>query len=283
MKQPANALLGPRSSQSVIWRRSSGSRERSILRRTRIRLYISQRQQTGAAGASINRELAALKRMFSLAIQAGKLSSKPHVPMLNEDNARQGFLNHSDFLTLREKLPGYLRAPITFLYLSGWRVGEMRALEWRDVDHSGKVIRLRPEISKNKDGGVLPLKNELLQIIGTAAENPCPECPSVFHFKKKRIGDFRKAWHSACSDAKLGNLLIHQLRRTAVRNLIRAGVPERIAMDLTGHKTRSVFDRYNIVSEADLMQASQKLQSHLSRQPKQPKVVALKDRVKKQA
>src|SRR5262249_41757619 len=112
------------------------------------------------SNASINRELAALKRMFSLAVQAGKLSTKPYVPTLEENNARQGFLDHGSFLLLRENLPDYLKDPVTFLYLSGWRVSEMKALEWRDVDLAGKVVRLRPEISKNKDGRLLPLKGE---------------------------------------------------------------------------------------------------------------------------
>jgi integrase len=227
-----------------------------------IRAYISYRQAETASNATINRELAALKRMFSLAIQAGKLSSKPYVPMLEENNARQGFLDHGDFLSLRENLPGYLQPAITFLYLSGWRVSEMRALEWRDVDLAGKTVRLRPQISKNKDGRVLPLRSELLEVIEQAGEARVAQCPFVFHLDGQRIGDFRKSWKAACKAAKLRKLIVHDLRRTAVRNLVRAGVPERVAMTLSGHKTRSVFDRYNIVSEVDLVQATQKLQSH---------------------
>jgi len=113
----------------------------------RIRTYIARRQEEKASNATINRELAALKRMFSLAVQAGKLSAKPYVPTLEENNARQGFLDHGNFLALRDALPDYLRDPVTFLYFSGWRVSEMRKLEWRDVDLPGRVVRLRPEIS----------------------------------------------------------------------------------------------------------------------------------------
>lgn len=249
----------------------------------RIRGYIFQRQSEKASNASINRELSALKRMFSLAVQARKLSSKPYIPALAENNARQGFLDHGSFLTLREHLPDYLKDPITFLYLSGWRVGEMRAMEWRDVDAAGRVIRLRPEVSKNKDGRLLPLRSELLEILKRAYEGRVLECPFVFHRKGKRIGDFKKAWETARKEAKLGGLLVHDLRRTAVRNYVRAGVPERVAMSLSGHKTRSIFDRYNIVSEADLIEASEKLQSHLSKQPKRAKVVRLRGTAKKTA
>ncbi len=160
----------------------------------------------------------------------------------------------------------------------------MRALEWRDVDLAGSVVRLRPEISKNKDGRLLPLDGELLQIIERANGQRQPELPFVFHSKGQPIGSFRKAWRTACCNAGLGKVengskkkyvgtIVHDLRRTAVRNMVRAGIHERVAMSLTGHKTRSIFDRYNIVSEADLAQAAKKLQAHLDKQPKQPTVV----------
>ncbi len=241
----------------------------------KLRGYVSHRQHEEASNGSINRELAALKRMFSLAVQAGKLSSKPYIPTLEENNARQGFLDHGGFLILRESLSDYLRDPVTFLYLSGWRVSEMRALEWRDVDLAGKVVRLRPEISKNKDGRVLPLKGELLEIIERARASRRPDCPFVFQKDGEPIGDFRKAWKTACKAAGLNGTIVHDLRRTAVRNMVRAGIPERVAMSLSGHKTRSIFDRYNIVSEADLAQATERLQTHLENQSQSPVVVPI--------
>jgi integrase len=275
----------------------------------RIRIYISHRQGEGASNSSINRELAGLKRMFSLAVQAGKLSSRPYIPMLEENNARQGFLDHGGFLTLRENLPEYLKDPVTFLYLSGWRVGEMKALEWRDVDLPGKVVRLRPEIAKNKEGRVLPLSRELLEVIKRAREKRRPECVFVFHLNGEPVGDFRKAWHNACVAAGLGKfvvhdlrrsavtrqgpddepgtrkkkkyvgIIIHDLRRTAIRNMVRAGVRERVAMSLSGHKTRSIFDRYNIVSEDDLARASDMLEAHLKKQVKARVIHPLKKAV----
>jgi integrase len=241
----------------------------------RINAHIARRQQEEAKNATINRELAALKRMFSLAIQAGKLSSKPYVPTLEENNARQGFLDHGSFLVIKENLPVHLKDPVTFLYHSAWRVGEMRALEWRDIDLAGRVIRLRPEISKNKDGRLLPIKGELLEIIKRARENRLLSCPYVFHENGQPIGSFRKAWKTACREAGQGQIIVHDLRRSAVRNMVRAGIHERVAMSLSGHKTRSVFDRYNIVSEADLAKAAERLQAHLEEQPREPTVVPL--------
>jgi integrase len=241
----------------------------------RINNHIARRQGEGASNATINREIAALKRMFSLTIQAGKLTSRPYMASLEENNARQGFLDHGSFLVLRENLPNYLKDPVTFLYFSGWRVSEMRALEWRDVDLAGKVVRLRPEISKNKDGRLLPLKGELLQVIERAKEGRRPDCLYVFHLDGQPVGDFRRAWKTACKAAGLNGIIVHDLRRTAVRNMVRAGVPERVAMSLSGHKTRSIFDRYNIVSEADLAQATERLQAHLEEQPKAPVIVPI--------
>ncbi len=242
----------------------------------RVKAYAARRQQEGAANASINRELAALKRMFSLAVQDGRVSTMPYIPTLEEDNARQGFIDHGAFIALRENLPEYLRDPVTFLYLSGWRLGEMKTLEWRDVDLSGKVVHLRPEISKNKDGRVLPLSSELLTIMERAHAKRRLDCPFVFHRNGEPIGDFRKAWSSAQKAVGLSPVLVHDLRRTAVRNMVRAGIPDRIAMTLSGHKTRSIFDRYNIVSEADLAEAATRLQTHLEAQSTASRVVSIK-------
>ena len=97
--------------------------------------------------------------------------------MLEEENARSGFLSHAEFFRLRDALPEDLRDPVGFLYHSGWRVSEMRALEWRDVDLAGGVVSLRPEISKNKKGRVLPLRGELKAIFerADARRSPMPE------------------------------------------------------------------------------------------------------------
>jgi integrase len=256
----------------------------------RVRKYIAKRQGEGAANGSINRELSALKRSFSLAMQAGKLFHRPYIPMLEENNVRQGFLDHAGFLALRSELTDYLKDPVSFLYLSGWRSGEMKSLEWRDI--GTEAIRLRAENSKNKKQRVLPLRGELADIVQRAKDKRNPECPFVFHDKGQPIGDFRKAWQNACVSAGLGyfekigegrkakkvyhGLLIHDLRRSAVRNMVAAGIPEKVAMGLSGHKTRSVFDRYHIVSEDDLAQASDRLFGHLERQTEAAKVVPIR-------
>jgi integrase len=237
--------------------------------------YVRERQREGAANGSINRELAALKPAFTLATRAGRLTSAPYVPLLEENNSRRGFLDHGSFLALCEALPKHLKDPVTFLYLSGWRVSEMRTLEWRDVDLAGREVRLRPEVSKNKDRRVLPLRGELLEIIERARGVRRPDCPFVFHHEGEPIGDFRKAWKTACKTAGISGIIVHDLRRTAVRNMVRAGIPERVAMELSAHKTRRIFDRYNIVSNEDSTAATERLQGHLAAASKTPKISSI--------
>jgi integrase len=241
----------------------------------RIRLYIASRQADGASNGSINRELSALGRAFSLSVRAEKLASRPYIPRLEENNARQGFVDHAGFMALKVNLPGHLQDPVQFLYLSGWRVSEMKSLEWRDVDLTGKVVRLRPEVSKNKDGRILPLTGELLEVAERAKAARRLDCPYVFHLDGEPIGDFRKSWRNACRAVGL-KCLVHDFRRTAVRNMIRAGIPDKIAMDLSGHRTRAIFDRYNITSESDLARATERLQAHLLDQAATAAVCSIK-------
>lgn len=257
-----------------------GGRRMTAISTSDIRAYVVQRQapivqsdgtqKAGAANAQINRELAILKRSFRLAVQAGKLVTMPHIPMLAENNVRSGFFEAEAFAEMRAQLPADLRGIVTFAYLTGWRIqSEVLTLKWGQVDRDAKVVRLEPGQTKNRKGRTLPYRllpelhdvieeqwaaRERLKASGTIVA-------AVFHRGGKPVRNFRKAWAAACAAAGHPGRIPHDLRRTAVRNLVRAGVPEKTAMGITGHVTRSVFDRYDITSETDLQHALGRLAS----------------------
>jgi len=128
------------------------------------------------------------------------------------------------------------------------------------------IVRLEPGTTKNKDGRTLYMEPQLWQMMrGIHAKNQS-KCLYVFHLQGKRIGSLRKVWKTACQKAGMPGMLFHDFRRTAVRNMVRAGIPERVVMAISGHRTRAVFDRYNIVSAEDLSQAAQKRQEYRDQQ-----------------
>ena len=238
-----------------------------------INSYVVSRMATGAANATINRELAALKRMLNLgAKQTPPLVDRvPFIPMLKENNTRKGFFEHDEFLALRDALPQYLKGFVTFAYKVGWRISEIANIKWSQVDRAQGIVRLEVGETKNNDGRTVYLDDELKEVIQHQWENrkfAKKLIPYVFTNQKgdNRIKRFDKAWKRACIDSGIGVRLFHDFRRTAVRNMVRSGVPERVAMMVSGHKTRSVFDRYNIVNDHDLKLAAKKQAEYLNAQ-----------------
>lgn len=238
---------------------------------SRITKFIADRQAAEASNGEINRELTVIKRAFSLGIQSGKIMFRPHIPMLKENNVRQGFFEREQFRSVLGKLSGYGREPLApvfrFAYITGWRMrSEVWRLQWRNVDFEAGTVTLDPGTTKNDEGRVFPFTVELREILESqrAATDAVEKkkgmvCPWVFHRDGKPIRECKRAWATACIAAGLPGKIQHDFRRTAVRNLVRAGIPEAVAMKMTGHKTRSVFERYNIVSPGDLAEAGRKL------------------------
>jgi integrase len=204
-----------------------------------------------------------------LASQAEKITRKPYFPRLDEDNARQGFFEPWEFEAVLAKLPEHLRPPITWAYYTGWRIySEILPLTWDRVDLEAGTVRLYRGTTKNKAGRVIALPQVLKDILEQQWQEHIehyPECPWVFHKHGERVQTFYKTWKRACTAAGISDKkLVHDCRRTAVRNLVRAGVPERVAMMITGHKTRDVFDRYNIVSAGDLEEAARRIDERIA-------------------
>jgi integrase len=210
-----------------------------------------------------------LKRAFNLALQAEKMTRKPYFPRLEEDNARQGFFEPWEFEAVLVRLPDHLRPPVTWAYYTGWRIySEILPLTWDRVDLEAGTVRLYRGTTKNKDGRVIALPHVLKDILEQQWRehiDSTPECPFVFHDNGREMKSFYKTWRRACTEAGVSDRkLVHDCRRTAVRNLVRAGVPERVAMTITGHKTRDVFERYNIVSAGDLEEAAKRVDERIA-------------------
>ena len=163
-------------------------------------------------------------------------------------------------------LPEAIRAVVRLAYITGWRIpSEVLPLQWRQVDFEAGQIRLDAGTTKNNEGRVFPMTAALRNVLEQQRQERDrlrlergTLCPWVFHRNGVPITTFTKAWKAACTRAGCPGRIPHDLRRTAVRNSS-AGVPERVAMQMTGHKTRSVFERYNIVSESDFADAVRRL------------------------
>jgi len=278
--------------------------------------YVAKRLDENAANGTVNRELAALRRMYSIATKSTppKVLRAPRIEMLEENNVRAGYFEPQDYIHMRENLPAHLRPLFAAAYFTGLRKSELTSLTWDQVNLFQRKITLDPGTTKNNEPRIIWLAGELLEIMKEQYARTMkgfPKCRYVFHKDGNRIADFRKAWQRAllkcgykpsfkCRDCgaivqldleqkwkKEGPLVslrvdkktwqelicercgqnrfqrnskvFHDNRRTAVRNMVRTGTPESVAMKISGHKTRTIFERYNITSEEDQKAASERL------------------------
>ena len=232
-----------------------------------IRQYQLARRAAGAATGTINRETSALHRMCTLAVHGGWLDTVPGFPdRLRENPPRQGFFEHPEYLAVRGHLPAPWQDILDLAYYSGWRKNEILGLTWDEIDEAGGVIRLSPARSKTLVGRILPISQPIAEALARRRARRDPDSPLVFHRAGIPVRRWRTAWRTACQAAGVPTLFLHDCRRTAARNLIRANVPERVAMLLTGHKSRAIFDRYNIIPEQELLEAGDQLVAYLAQQ-----------------
>lgn len=244
-----------------------GHRRAQFVTTADVTAYVTQRQKEGAANATINRELAALKRMYRIAISGEKLYRRPHIASLKENNVRTGFFERGQFEAVRTHLPAYVQTVVTFAYITGWRIrSEVLTLQWRQVDFKAGTIRLEPGTTKNNEGRMFKMTPELracLEAQRAATDVSQRErgqiISSVFHRNGRPFASFRKSWIRACRLAGTPGRIPHDFRRSAIRNLERAGVSRSVAMKMVGHKTESVYRRYAIVDESMLNDATEKL------------------------
>lgn len=285
----------------------------------RITAYKASRLEKGAAAATINRELAALKRALKLAEIAGKLAARPHVSMLHEANRRKGFFEAEEFRAVLAELPvtdaeveafrarrrheglspakinhelgmvklaaADVRPVLEVAYITGWRItSEILSRQKHHVDLEAGWLRLDPGESKNGEGRMFPLTPELLATLAAQLDRTRlleketgQIIPWLFHREGKPVGSFRKVWMSACERAGLAGKIPHDFRRTAVRNLERAGVPRSAAMAMVGHRTQSIYSRYAIADETMLKDGAVRLAAlHAADAQRPAKVIPLR-------
>jgi integrase len=228
----------------------------------RINEYIDRQLAAGYKNASINRITGIVGQAFKLAVREGRLAHMPYIKHLPEDNARQGFRNAAEFERIRENLPADLQDFGQFAFSTGWRRGEIASLDWSNAQDGDAMIRLRPDQAKNKCGRSVPVTGKLIDIIKRRREARTFEANGVtqlsnfvFHRSGKPIKEFRKAWATACRKAGCSGTLFHDLRRSAVTAMVQARVPQIIAMQISGHKTASMFKRYSIAVEDEMRNA----------------------------
>lgn len=225
------------------------------------REFVRKRKAEGVGNAVINRS-----PMLRIAHEDGRLQNAPIIRLQEEPPARRGFVTDEQFGKLMKLLPTNLRPLIAFLFFCGVRLGEALAIEWSQVDLDAGLIRLHE--TKSDEPRAVPLPSILRMLLAEME----PKVGRVFD-----ATNLWKEWQKACAACGLGRIIevpekkydpryegltIHDLRRSTVRNLVRAGVPETIAMKISGHKTRSVFDRYAIASEVDPRNAMRKVETN---------------------
>ncbi len=234
--------------------------------------YVEARQASRRANATINRELETLIKMLRVAYENGKLLRMPVLHKLKPAPPRQGFFEPNQFQAVRQRLPVDVQVAVSIAYEFGWRMqSEVLSLTLAQVDLKEGTLRLEPGSTKNGDARTVYMTPELRTLVAAQVERVKVlqrrlglVIPALFphlhgRHRGKPLQDFRKRWARACRDAGRPGMLRHDFRRTAVRNLVNAGVPERVAMNITGHRTRSIFDRYHILSPQDLKDAARKL------------------------
>ena len=262
------------------------------IKRIHIDDYIDSRLKEGAMNATINNELACIRRMGNLAIEKELIRFFPKVKLLKrvdkegKPNTRTGFFEHAQFLDLRKNIPDYLKSLVTLGYESGMRLDEIRSLKVNQVSLTKGKITLEQGTTKNDEGRTFYMSDELKHMLASMLEErkaKSIESDLLFisNTGKGEIINLRRAWNIACRRAGLGygykinreyvekwqdeyspGPIFHDFRRTAVRNMVRAGVPESVAMKISGHKDRSVFERNNITDEKDIQKASRQMRAY---------------------
>jgi integrase len=224
--------------------------------------YALRRKEEGAENGTVNRELTALRRMYNLARKQGTLTVMPYFSLLPEADPRQGFVDDAQFdrLVAASDEP-WMRVFLELGYTYGWRCGELLPLRVKQLNFDRREIRLEVGTTKNKDGrevAMTPTVYTLLKVAtqGKGAEEQVLTRANARTGQRKPVKEMRRAWCRLIKRAGLPGLLVHDLRRSAAKATRRAGISEKVAMEMGGWRTRSVFERYAITDPTDQQMAA---------------------------
>lgn len=233
-----------------------------------IKTVVEEWQAAKVASATINKRLGTLRRAFRVAVAEGTFPSVPAMTRLPEDNVREGFWTKAELLAVLAHIKDEALADfILWSFYTGMRKGELSRMEWTSFDRETWTLILPGRITKNGKPKRLVLRGPLREIIERRLAARRLGTRRIFHREGCPIYEFRKAWRTACKKAGLAGKLFHDFRRTGVRNLVRAGVDRKVAMAISGHRTESIFSRYNIGDDADLADAVDKVTAYVERLP----------------
>ena len=246
---------------------SFGGRRANSITKSEIDEYQLGMQEAGYANATINRDMSALHRMYNLGLESGKVQMVPVIHKLKESNRRKGFFGDVEHLAVIEKAPFWLQVLSDLARTYGFRKQEAKTLLWSQIDFARKEIRLWAGETKNDEPRVIVMTEAIhAKLLKLHEETEALEKQrgiqilNVFHRNGRPVKDFRALWRRLCKDAKVTRLF-HDYRRTAVRNMERAGVPRSVAMNITGHKTETIYKRYAITDAASMREATAKIEA----------------------
>jgi integrase len=228
--------------------------------------YVKARRTAGKSNQTIIHDLQVVRQALTIAIEYGWISKLPTFPSLRKGLARQGFVDRGTFDRILTFLPEEFKDFSSYAYCTGWRRGDVANLTWKMVSWEERVIRL--PMTKNDQPRLLPMVGEVWTIIHKRWTERVGSATHVFPHTPTEMKALYRAWGHAAKEAGVPDILFHDLRRSAVRDMVRAGVPDVVAMKISGHRTRHVFDRYNIVSYADVEEALGRVQSFRQRNVK---------------
>jgi len=205
------------------------------------------------APATINRELACLKTAFNRAIRDGKAIENPvqKVKFLPENNVRDRVLSEDEFERLLEASAEHLKPILICAYETGMRLGEILSLRWEQVDLEKGFINLQAGQTKTGEGRKVPISPRLCEVLSSLSRAG----KYVFTYQGEMVKSIKRSFKRACHHAGIRDFHFHDFRHTFVTRMRRKGVPDRVIMNITGHKTLVMLNRYDRIDEQDLLQA----------------------------